>query len=113
MERLWLWRPVGNEKLVAATVCAGLGVRPSCGVLVARDDLGKAEAVGWASSGFMLPSLHVDRDPRDVWMLGGDELGRFKRLIAYAWGRVSVHPEDRRVGPAPKKSSKKSRRPAG
>lgn len=98
VERLWTWRPVGNEELWAATICAGLGVRPVCGVAIARDTLGKSELVAWAPSGFMLPSLHIDRDPRDVWLLGGDELGRYKRLIAYAWGRVTVHGEERRVG---------------
>jgi sulfatase modifying factor 1 len=98
VERLWTWRPIGNENLAVAAVCSGLGTRPACGVLVARDELGKATALGWGSSGLFIASAHMDREPRDLWILGGDELGRFKRLIGYAWGRVSVHAEDRRVG---------------
>jgi formylglycine-generating enzyme len=106
VDKVWTWRPVGNEEFVTASICAGIGVRPACGVLVTRDQLGQMTFVAWASSGYVPPSLHIDRDPRDVWLLGGDEHGRYKRLIAYSWGRVTVHPEDRRVG-VPKKERKK------
>lgn len=109
VERLWMWRPVGNEELEVAAVCSGLGTRPVCGVLVSRDELGKAEAMAWASSGLFIGSLHQERDPKDLWMLGGDELGRFKRLIAYAWGRVTVHAEDRHVGKVESKKDKKKK----
>jgi hypothetical protein len=112
IERLWMWRPTGNEELWVAAVCSGIGTRPSCGVLVARDDLGKSNTVAWGSSGLYIASLHQEQDPRDVWLLGGDEVGRFKRLIAYAWGRVTMHPEDRRVGKPEEKKSKK-RKPHG
>jgi hypothetical protein len=107
VDRMWHWRPVANEELIAASVCAGLGYRPSCGILVARDQLGRASFVAWAPSGYMQPTLHMDYDPRDVWLLGADEQGRYKRLVAYAWGRVTVHGEERRVGPPKKKSKKK------
>jgi hypothetical protein len=110
VERLWIWRPVGNEELEIAAVCSGLGTRPACGVLVCRDELGKAEAVAWAPSGLFIASVHQERDPKDLWMLGGDELGRFKRLIAYAWGRVTVHGEDRQVGKMDAASKKDKRK---
>lgn len=106
VDRIWMWRPVGNEDMIAASICAGLGVRPSCGVVVVRDELGVASFVAWAPSGYVPPSLHIGNDPRDVWLLGGDEQGRYKRLIAYAWGRVTVHGEERRVGSISEKKKK-------
>jgi hypothetical protein len=113
LERLWMWRPVANEELWVTAVCSGIGTRPVCGVLVARDVLGKSEAVAWGSSGLYIASLHQEYDPRDVWLLGGDEVGRFKRLIAYAWGRVTLHPEDRHVGKPEEGKSKKKKRRSG
>ncbi|HET9957192.1 MAG TPA: SUMF1/EgtB/PvdO family nonheme iron enzyme [Polyangiaceae bacterium] len=109
IERLWVWRPVGNEDLSAAAVCSGIGTRPVCGVLIAREELGRATSVAWAPSGLYIASLHMERDPKDVWLLGGDEVGRFKRLIAYAWGKVTVHGEDRRVGKEDTEKKSKSR----
>jgi formylglycine-generating enzyme len=116
VERLWVWRPVRNEELEVVSVCSGLGIRPACGLLITRDQLGVSEYVGWAPSGLFIASLHQEPDPKDVWMLGGDEVGRFKRLIGYAWGRVTVHAEDRHVGKvddAKKKKKKKSSRKSG
>ncbi len=110
VERLWNWRPVANEELFVASVCSGLGRRPVCGVLVAHDELGKTAPLAWASSGVYIASLHSEADVRDVWMLGGDEVSRFKRLIAYAWGRITVHPEDRNVGKASDARDKKKKK---
>jgi hypothetical protein len=109
VDKVWYWRPVANEEFVTASICAGIGVRPACGVLVTRVELGRMSVAAWASSGYVPPSLHLDRDPRDVWILGGDERGRYKRLIAYSWGRIIVHPEDRRVGALPKERKRKSK----
>jgi hypothetical protein len=110
IERLWIWRPVANEELFAAAVCSGIGTRPVCGVLVARDELSRPRAVAWAPSGLYIASLHMERDARDVWLLGGDEVGRFKRLIAYAWGRLTVHSEDRRLGSSLTEKAKKKKK---
>jgi hypothetical protein len=111
IERLWIWRPVANEELFAAAVCSGIGTRPICGVLLVREELSGSRAVAWAPSGLYIASLHMERDARDLWLLGGDEVSRFKRLIAYAWGRVTVHAEDRRVGhSALEKLKKKSKK---
>ena len=98
VERQWLWRPVANEELEVASVCSGIGTRPVCGLLLARDHLGVSQYVAWAPSGLFIASLHQEPDPKDIWMLGADEVGRFKRLIGYAWGRVIVHGEDLHVG---------------
>jgi len=110
LERLWMWRPVSNEELWITAVCSGIGTRPVCGVLVARDVLDRSEAVAWGSSGLYIASLHQEQNPRDVWLLGGDEVGRFKRRIAYTWGRITLHPEDRHVGTPDEKKKKKKKR---
>ena len=46
-------------------------------------------------------------DPRDLWLFGGDQLGQFKRLVAYVYGKVSVGPKERRMPKPPKKKKKK------
>jgi sulfatase modifying factor 1 len=101
-ERMWVWRPIGNEELVVLGGCAGIGRQPACGIVVARVILDQATPLAWASSGHWVPNVHVDREPRDLWLFGGDELGSFRRLVGYVWGRVSVGVKERRV-PRPKK----------
>jgi formylglycine-generating enzyme required for sulfatase activity len=105
-ERSWIWRPLGNEELYLIGGCAGLGVEPSCGIVIARIHLDRPTLIGWASSGHWAPTLHGDVDPRDLWLFGGDKLGQFKRLVAYVWGKVSVGPKERRL-PKPKKKKQK------
>jgi hypothetical protein len=109
-DRAWLWRPVANETIYVVTLCTGLPARAACGVLLARDELERSSFVGWASSGRAVPSLQMEYDPRDLFVFGVDAEGRYRRVIAYAFGRVSVQPEDRRVGKPKKK--KKTKKPA-
>jgi formylglycine-generating enzyme len=97
VERTWLWRPTGNEKLVAVGACARSGKRSACGVLVARRRLKRCRVLAWASSARWVPSLYVDRDARDVWLIGGDVRGRFRVLLRYAWGRLHVGPPERKI----------------
>ena len=96
-QRMWIWRPVGNEELVVLGGCAGLGKKPQCGIVVGRVTLDRAKALGWASSGHWLPNVKIDREPRDLWLYGGNELGSFQRLVGYVWGRISVGVRERRV----------------
>jgi hypothetical protein len=110
IERMWTWRPIGNEDLVVAGGCAGLGKRPACGVLVARMVLDRASVVGWSTSGHWVPNVQVDVDARDLWLFGGDGLGAFRRLLEYRWGRVEVGPKERRMPrPAPKSAARRPR----
>jgi formylglycine-generating enzyme len=105
-ERGWIWRPVGNEELQIIGGCSGLGVEPACGILIVRIVVGRPVLLAWASSGHWAPMLHAERDPRDLWLFGGDDLGQFKRLVAYVWGKVSVGERERRV-PRPRKAGGK------
>ncbi len=113
VDHQWTWRPIGNEELRATRVCTGLGQRPACGVVVSRNVLGQQTVLAWASSRHWLPSVETDRDPRSLWMIGGDETGTYQRLIQYRFGTVVVNAEEHRVRDhggdeqRPKKRSKK------
>lgn len=90
--RAWLWRPVGNEELHVLALCAR-GAVPGrdqlCGLSVSRVTLGRVDVLTWASSGLWIPTLHpLHGGVRDLWMVGGDRIGSFKRMLAYRWGRV-------------------------
>src|SRR5690606_27236518 len=95
----------GNEELIVVGGCARGPKVQSCGVLVGRHSLDSMRALAWVSSGHWFPSLHPDKDPSDLWILGGDDIGRYKRLIAYNWGEVRVGEKERRL-PAPTKKKK-------
>lgn len=90
LQRMWTWRPIGNEELLVAGGCVGLASEPRCGVIVARVVLDEPKFLGWAGSGHWAPNVQTDVDPRDLWLFGGDKAGQFKRLIGYVWGRVSI-----------------------
>jgi sulfatase modifying factor 1 len=96
-DKMWSWWPLGNDELVLLSVCAGTGRRASCGVLIARVLLGKPAALAWAEGGTWQPMLRAENDPRDIWLLGGDDPGAFRRRISYVWGRVGVGPRERRI----------------
>ena len=109
VDHQWIWRPIGNEELYATRLCSGLGQRPACGVVIDRMVLGSPVMLAWASSRHWLPSLETDRDPRDLWMIGGDETGTFQRLIQYRYGTVAVSAEEHRLrdSESTKKKNKK------
>ncbi|MEZ4370922.1 MAG: SUMF1/EgtB/PvdO family nonheme iron enzyme [Polyangiaceae bacterium] len=90
LQRMWTWRPIGNEELLVAGGCVGLASEPRCGVIVARMVLDEPKFLGWAGSGHWAPNVQTDVDPRDLWLFGGDKAGQFKRLVGYVWGRVSI-----------------------
>jgi hypothetical protein len=98
---------MGNDELVIGSVCAGQGHRPSCGVVVARVSFGKPNVLEWVSSGYWAAALHPEYDPRDIWLVGGDEAGPFKRLVSYVWGKLRIGPKERRIPKPPPKEKKK------
>ena len=107
VDHQWSWRPIGNEELYATRICSGLGRRPACGVSISRTVLGRVSLLAWASSRHWLPSVETDRDPRDLWMIGGDETGTYQRLIQYRFGTVVVTAEEHRLRDRAKKKKKK------
>jgi hypothetical protein len=110
VDHQWLWRPIGNEELLATRVCSGLGSRPACGVVIARNSLGRPSVLGWASSRHWLPSVETDRDPRSLWMIGGDETGTYQRLIQYRFGSIVISPEEHRLRESKSKDKKKKKK---
>jgi len=100
----WDWWPIGNERLLLAGGCAGRGAQAECGLLVVRATLGSVNVLGWAGSGKWAPVVRAEGDYRDVWVYGGDDLGSFRRTLAYVFGRVNVGEKERRL---PKASAKK------
>jgi hypothetical protein len=109
VEMFWVWRPVANEELHVARICAGLGKQPACGLLFVRLGTGLPESLTWLESGFVPGSLHIEQDAREVWLLGGDDPGPFKRWIGYSWGQLSVGPVERHVDKPRKSKSNKSK----
>ena len=109
VDHQWQWRPIGNEELLATRVCSGLGQRPACGVVITRNTLGRPSVLGWASSRHWIPSVETDRDPRSLWMIGGDETGTFQRLIQYRFGSLVVLAEEHRARESKSKKKKKKK----
>lgn len=110
-DRMWDWHPIGNDELVVVGGCVR-SVQPlRCGVIVGRQSFDSMSSLAWVSSGHWFPSLHPEKDPRDLWLLGGDEVGRYKRLVAYNWGEIRIGPKERRLPkitkpkPKPKKKT--------
>ncbi|HEV8551569.1 MAG TPA: SUMF1/EgtB/PvdO family nonheme iron enzyme [Polyangiaceae bacterium] len=95
-DRMWSWWPAGNDELTVLSVCAGTGRRAFCGILVSRVTLGKPTPLVWADGGTWQPMLHAENDPRDLWLLGGDEPGAFRRRLSYQWGEVSAGKREKR-----------------
>lgn len=108
--RGWLWHPIGNEELILGGGCTGGKVQRGCGVVVARRVLGEPVGLAWAGSGRYVPSLDLEYDPRYLWAYGGDERGHYRRLLTYAWGKVTLgtteHNVKRKAKPKDKRSSK-------
>lgn len=103
VERMWWWRPIGNERLVVLGGCSGAGPSRTCGVMVGRRVLNRCRALAWGSSGYWVPTVGVDQDPRDLWVVGADARGRFRVKMRYARGRVVAGPRERRMPRAVKK----------
>ncbi len=91
-QRAWLWRPIGNEELHALAVCARGGgvVKPRCGIIVGRVSLGRVDVLTFGSTGVWVPNLLRQNGVRDLWLIGGDQMGSFKRHLAYRWGQVHI-----------------------
>ena len=91
----FLWRPIGNERLVAIAMCARSRGLQHCAVIVGRDTPGLPTVLAAAGTGFFPSKLYPDESPQYVWLLGTDSNGPFRRLLHYNWGHVEVGPRER------------------
>ena len=90
IERVWKWYPIGNEEIVMASGCAHPTAHAVCGVVIARLKNEKLHPLAFAPSGWWLPNIQLDDDRRILWVYGGDGLGKYRRRVAYLWGRIGV-----------------------
>lgn len=90
VDRLWRWHPIGNEELVLGAGCAHPGPHAVCGVVIVRFKNDAVQSLAFASSGWWLPNIQLDDDRRVMWVYGGDGLGKYRRRVAYLWGRIGV-----------------------
>lgn len=95
VSRLWEWRPLGNEELLAAGGCAGVPPRRRCGVLVLRRTLGRLDLLGWVPSGHFVPTVKLKSNPRVLFVYGGDRLSHYRRAVSFEWGKIAVSSEQR------------------
>lgn len=103
----WLWHPIGNEELVIGGGCTAGTTSRGCGMIVVRVVGENMEPMAWASSGVFVPSPRVENNPRFLWVYGGDVRSHFRRLLTYAWGRVTLGELQRNVKLPPAKSKAK------
>ena len=106
----FVWRPVGNERLVAISMCSRSRPVQRCAMFIGRDTPGVPTVLGAASTGFIPSKLYVDEGPRDAWVLGTDAMGPFRRLLRYNWGRLEVGPRELQTKPKKSTTSKHSSR---
>lgn len=104
----WRWRPVGNEELVLQSGCAHprLGGHAACGIAIGRQGAEALAPVGFASSSWWLPTMHQEGKETELWVIGGDELGAFRRRVRYSSGRVIVGDPEYKTEEGKKKRKK-------
>ena len=91
----YTWRPLGNERLRAFSMCSRRHIPQGCGILLGQDTLGVPVVLGFAETGFYPSKLYLDVSPDDVWVIGTDAGGPFRRLIHYNWGALEIGPAQR------------------
>jgi len=95
VERVHRWYPIGNEQMVLGSGCAHPGGHALCGVIVARQRGETTIPLVFVPSGWWLPSVQQHDDRRMVWVYGGDGQGKYRRKVAYMWGRIGVGEPER------------------
>jgi hypothetical protein len=111
-ERAFLWHPVNNEQLHLFVACTRTTPPRRCGLLIGRVTPGHPTGLGFAETGAIASSLNMDARSEDIWLLGLDGQGNFKRLVRYQAGLVFIGPKERRVPKAKKAKSKRHHAPS-
>lgn len=98
VERVWIWRPFGNEELwvgggCSETIRSRSGKkrrRAGCGIMIGREAEGAPTSLGFVGTDRWQPTLTLAGSPREVFLYGGDEHGAFRRKLTYDWGKVTL-----------------------
>jgi hypothetical protein len=95
VERIWLWHPLGNEELWLAGGCAPDPRAKRCGIFIGRIEAGVLTLLRFVSSGRWQPTLSESAEARGVHIYGGDDVGAFRKLVSWDWGRVAIAERER------------------
>jgi hypothetical protein len=98
VERLWMWRPIGNEELIIGGGCARPPGNDVCGIVIARLFSKKAELLSFVSSDWWIPTVGGHQERRKVYIYGGDRGGAFRKPVIYEWGRIGEGDKTRKKG---------------
>jgi hypothetical protein len=98
VERVWAWHPLGNEELWIGGGCVKPGGKEDahCGVVIARFRFDTAVALSWVPTEYWQPTIAEAETAREIFLLGGDRNGAFRRRVTYAWGRIAVGDKERK-----------------
>jgi hypothetical protein len=96
IERVWTWRPLGNEELRVGGGCDRTTQPKECGVIIARPSEGALVPLSFAATDRWTPTLGLADGSRVLWVYGGDRAGAFRKRVAYDWGRVAIGAEKER-----------------
>lgn len=98
IERVWAWHPRGNEEIWIGGGCVKPGAheRARCGVVVGRLKYESAVSLGWIPSEWWQPTLTEAENPRELFLMGGDRNGAFRRRVTYAWGKLVIGEKERK-----------------
>ncbi len=99
VERLWMWRPIGNEVAIIGGGCAHPPANDACGVVIARWREGKEpELLSFVSSDWWIPTVGEHEEERRLFLYGGDIGGAYRKAIIYEWGRIGEGGKYRKKG---------------
>jgi sulfatase modifying factor 1 len=96
-ERVWAWRPAGNEQLFLGGGCAKIKGGKSCGVVVAREGpAGALTPLSFVQTEEWQPTISEGEAPASVYVHGGDRNGAFRKRVSYEWGRIGIGEKERK-----------------
>ncbi|MFT3768627.1 MAG: formylglycine-generating enzyme family protein [Minicystis sp.] len=98
IERIWAWHPLGNEELWIGGGCVHPGAKEDahCGVVIGRMRFDAAVSLAWISSDYWQPTISEAETAREIFLMGGDRNGAFRRRVTYAWGRITIADKERK-----------------
>jgi formylglycine-generating enzyme len=98
IERLWMWRPIGNEELIIGGGCAHPPGHDACGIVVARPVGSEISKLAFVSSDWWIPTVGEHESDRTLYLYGGDIGGAYRKPVIYEWGRIGEGPKQRKKG---------------
>lgn len=98
VERLWMWRPIGNEELIVGGGCAHPPGHDACGIVVARSVGEEITELAFVSSDWWIPTVGEHEDDRTLYLYGGDIGGAYRKPVIYEWGRIGEGDKQRKKG---------------